>query len=289
MDVLRKADKDIFSVCQTVYSGIDSEMWFDWAARLSDTAWTDDCYDLMRDGVRIGGAIVHADFIASPFLAPPFCDRAAFWRALLALAGGDRRVLGVSDADAAVLQTLGYVVTGTKLVMCRPTEPYEAVLPAGFSCRNADRPGDVEMIAEAFVSGFAGSIAREPDGAYTQEGAEADVRYVLGVYGKKNFSCLVSDDATGTVAAACLAGGWDDAPLGYTELTDLCVLPAYRRRGLGRYLIDRTINAAHGVSPFVKLCATAGNRAIALYLDAGFQPGPRFTSLAPYRWKETDK
>ena len=49
---LVKADKKLFSIFQTMYSNADTEMWYDWDRRLSDTTWTDQCYFLTLDGKK---------------------------------------------------------------------------------------------------------------------------------------------------------------------------------------------------------------------------------------------
>ena len=76
----QKADKDLFAVYQTIYSGADIEMWFSWKDRLNDTKWSDDCYFLTCSGEKIGGAIISKGLVMYAFLVPPFCDRYLFWK-----------------------------------------------------------------------------------------------------------------------------------------------------------------------------------------------------------------
>jgi len=118
---LVQADKNHFAVYHTMYSNADIEMWNDWDRRLNDTKWTDQCYILISDGQKIGGAIITNDAIMFPFLISPFIDRVKFWRMLLEQSPR-AKINGILDIDCSILPMFNYKAKDTNQVMCRPAD-----------------------------------------------------------------------------------------------------------------------------------------------------------------------
>ena len=277
MSKIIKTDKDLFAVYQTIYSDADIEMWYDWNARLNDTKWTDSCYFLVCDQVKIGGAIIKDDMIMFPFLIPPYSDRIGFWRELL-FHGKKSKINGVTDCDCRLLPMFGYHAVDTRQIMCRPVDKVPAELPRGFFSRSI---GDMDMdeVGNVIYHSYRGSIDFELYGEGTLGEAVEDAKRVIGIYSSHNQSICLLEEGTEKVIGICLAGIGENYVNGYAEIADICTLPEYRGRGLAKYMLAMTINSFIGQAPFIKLAVTIGNPAEYLYHSIGFQKGPRFTNL----------
>lgn len=274
---LAQTNDDLFAVYQTMYSNADTNMSYDWNCRLRDTKWAkDQCYFLVLDGKKIGGAIIMEDSIRFPFLIPPYCDRVQFWTYLLKLA--PRKYLrGMLDEDVAVLPMFNYKAAEPFMALCRPSDIVETSLPEGFICRPFDAQADVttfgKIMEESHRYGFLGSDGMTPED-YT-----ADAIRVLGIYALRSFSIAIEEKATGQMVGACLAGIGDNFVLGFAEVADICVLPQYRNRGFAKHMLGHIITQSYGVAPFVKIWVNTGNPSEYLYRQMGFIPGPRFTKM----------
>lgn len=275
-----KADKDKFAIFQTIYANADYNMWYDWERRLDDTRWTEECYFVLKDGVKIGGYIALDEQICFPFLISPFQDRQEFWTYVIASCP-KRQIMGVSHEDAEILLSMGYRVVSRNQVMCRPTDFISVTLPTHFTCSSLLATGDEkyqQSLGQLIVEGYKGSICNEIFGEPTRESALEDMKRVLETYDKCNLSKVIAD-SQGTPVAICLAGRGEHYLHGYVEIADLCVLPQYRGMGLAKYLIANTLTSASDKVPYVKLLVHKGNPAEELYFHMGFVAGPEFTNL----------
>lgn len=275
---LVKADRDLFAVYQTMYSNADIEMWYDWNRRLKDTKWTDQCYFLMLDGKKIGGAIVTDEKILNPFIISPFCDRVQFWNLLLKHSP-HKLIQGVLDIDSAILPMFGYIATSTFRLLCRPSDIIDISLPNGFICRPLDMDKDAAEYGRVYVESHTGKFLFEKYGGETHEEAIAEANRILGIYSAKNMSIVIVEKATNQIVAACTAGIAEYHALGFAEIADIVVLPQYNGRGIGKYMLGHIITQAYGTAPFVKLGAHMGNPSEYLYYQMGFIAGPRFTTM----------
>jgi len=62
-------------------------------------------------------------------------------------------------------------------------------------------------------------------------------------------------------------------------ISEVGVLPHYKGKGLGRYMLCRIITQSIGKVPYVKLCVTVGNPAEHLYRSLGFVTNARFSAM----------
>jgi ribosomal protein S18 acetylase RimI-like enzyme len=60
---------------------------------------------------------------------------------------------------------------------------------------------------------------------------------------------VIRDAQTNQIAGLCVAGTWENAPLGYVFISNLCVLPAYRGKGLAKFMLSQIITQSHGKAP----------------------------------------
>ena len=275
---VKRAEKGLFAVYQTIYSNSDTEMWYDWAKRLGDTDFTDGCYFLMEEERKIGGFICHNGNLSYPFLIPPFSDRFAFWSFLVGEYEG-ARVYGVLDEDYEILRMFGYRCIKTGQVMVRPADRLDRRLADGFLCRDVVLEKDRQELCAVMCEAYRNTIITAIDGPCTPESAEEDINYVFKAYDVANFSKAVIDTATGKMAGFCLSGMFGGVE--YAEIYSLCVLPAYQKRGLAQHMLARALTQAQKTAPFVKLLVYVGNQSQHVYHRMGFLAGPRFHDMRP--------
>lgn len=273
-----KADKNLFSIYQTMYSNADIEMWYDWNQRLEDTLWTDQCYFLTLDGKKIGGAVITDDAILYPFLISPFCDRVQFWNYLLKLSAR-KKITGVLDTDSSILPMFGYKTIGVFRLLCRPSDIIDIPLPDGFICRPLDIDGDAAEYGRVYVESHIGGFCFEKYGEETHDEAIAEAKQIIDIYSAKNLSSVIVEKASNQIVAACTAGIAKNHALGFAEIADMVVLPQYSGKGIGKYMLGHIVTQAYGIAPFVKLGADMGNPSEYLYYQMGFIPGPRITNM----------
>ena len=276
---LVKADDALFAVYQTMYSGVDTYMSYDWESRLGNTEdWPGQGYFLVLDGKKIGGAIITEDTIRFPYIISPYCDRIQFWRHLLKLA--PRKTLeGMLDEDVFVLHMFNYKVMHTNRALIRPADIIEMNLPDEFICRPLNMDTDAEEFGKVYVESHTGGICFEINGVQTIDEGIADANYCLGIYNFKDMSIVITLKATNQIVAACVAGIGENHVLRFSEIGEFVVSPQYQGKGLGKYMLSHIITQTYGLSPIVKIWADMGNTSEYLYRQMGFIPGPGITHM----------
>ena len=284
---LEKADPHLFAVCQAVYSNVDTNLHYIWENRLKDTLWTKDVYWIINHGKRIGGAIISEDWVRFPFLIPPFYDRQLLWDALYYLDKHNvltmNKVLGALDCDVPVLLTQGYKVIMSRRMMCRPTERLQFSLGQEYAFRIPDAEKDIDEIASVIESGYKGGIDYDIFGPSETGEAKKDVSYYFDAYQKTNTlyqSVSVTDVKANKIIGVCIAGRHPEENSEiYSFISDLTVLPDYRRKGIAEFMLNYAISNAEQTSQLIGLCVTVGNYAENLYKHCGFLGGPIFTNM----------
>lgn len=278
---LEQADQDLFAVYQVLYAKTDIEMWYDWDSRLKDTKFTDQCFWIKCDDHRIGGALIlNGETVLYPFLISPFIDRVAFWKALFSCCKDVVSIKGVLPEDVSILLSLGFQLGVTRQVMCSPTDPgILAELPPGFSLHSLDESFDSQILASMIMKSMNGSIDYEVYGIPKEEDAIKDTEYLMKLYSPNNLSIYIFDHNEHEIAAICIAGISSSMPLGFAEIAEICVLPGYRGKQLGEYMLKHIRASAYKHAQVVKLCVTVGNHAESLYRKTGFIPGPPFANM----------
>lgn len=280
-----RADKDLFAVYQTIYSGADIEMWFSWKDRLNDTKWSGDSYFLMRSNEKIGGAIISKGLVMYAFLVPPFCDRCLFWKLVIHKAkeitnNGEIEFKGVLWDDVPVLQNYGAKAWRPRQMMCRPTDILEDTVPDGISLETPCE-ADIAEIAEAEHKAYLGTISYEMFGEDSLEHIiDGLTNFCFKWYQQTDsMDQFVVAKAKGKIIGACVAGMNPEMPNGFAGIDDVFVLPEYRGRGIAGAMIRRAVSAAYGRTPVMKLHVLVNNPAACLYRNLGFTAGPVFTDM----------
>jgi ribosomal protein S18 acetylase RimI-like enzyme len=280
------ADKGLFAVYQTLYSGADIEMWFDWNARLNDTKWSDDCYFLCCDGVKIGGIIMAPNLVMFPFLISPFCDRMLFWKLVLMqvkkLSTADEiQLKGMLQQETDVLMSFGAEVWRPRQIMCRPTDLFDYKIDDKFYLETPKESYIPEM-AEVLYKSFLGGLAFKMFGEESIEQITQNIRVSFERYSQTNTlnqTVITKEKSTGKIAGACIAGINPKMVNLFAGIDDVFVLPEYCNQGLAEAMIKYSLSAAFSVTPVMKLHVIVGNSAEHLYRKLGFVAGPKFTDM----------
>ncbi|MCQ4088329.1 GNAT family N-acetyltransferase [Saccharibacillus sp. JS10] len=276
-----RADQEEFAVNQVIYSNTDLEMWYDWTGRLDDTEFTQDCFWIVKDGVRIGGIIKLGDTLIYPFIIPPFMDREQFWAGLLSDPNEQiMRINGVLQLDIAVLIRHGFQVQSTRKVMCCPTGGEQTFeIEEGLILQRLDETTNLHFVQKLLKSSYTGGIDYQTFGTPSEEEVLKDIQYVLDVYRHEPLSVYILDKNKSEIVGVCMAGIGEKMPLGFAEIADIAVLPAYRGKGIAEFMLRHVKAQARLHAPVVKLCVTVGNPAEALYQRVGFQSGEPFAKM----------
>ncbi|SMG34875.1 GNAT family N-acetyltransferase [Paenibacillus aquistagni] len=277
---LEQADKHEFAVHQVIYSNADIEMWYDWHTRLNDTKFTDQCYWVQCGEDRIGGVIKLDDTIMHLFVIPPFTDRQQLWEMLLACCQDIRYMNGVLQEDVPILLALGFEVVVTRQVMCCPASNSRKLeLPPGFSLHPIDDSIQLSAFIQPMRDGYQGGVDQKAFGARHDGKIMEDLAYLMKVYQHRNLSIYMMNEQNREIVGLCLAGIYENMPLGFAEIAEICVVPSYRSKGLAAFMLHHVKQSASADTDVVKLCVTMGNDAERLYKKAGFQAGPPFARM----------
>ena len=277
------AEKELFAVYQTIYSNTDIELWYDWNMRLKDTLWSDNCFFVVKEGVKIGGAIVSKGNLAFPFLISPYCDKTNFFHIIHKVVieqtdNGCITTSGMLSDDVIILSSLGYIPVHTRQGMIRPTDTFDTRLD-GYSIKIPSYE-DANTIGRLFYRSYEGGIDFEVFGVPTIDECIGDAEKYIRIYSDSNSiseSCIIYDGDK--PVASCLIGKDLSSPNGFSGVADIGVLPEYRRRGLARFMLKRALTEAKKHSQAMRLFVTIGNPAENLYLNLGFMRGARFTKM----------
>jgi|GEM_PF-2567942 len=180
-----------------------------------------------------------------------------------------------ADARAAALGGRGFVpVTRTDYAYPPDRDP-PAALPVATGTVRSARADDRDALADLLLRAYADNpidlalFRQRPDPA---DDARAAIDLLFGTdLGPLIPSASPLVEVDGLLAAAVLVN--DHQGL---LITDVMVDPRYRRRGLARALLARSVAACRALGRTdVRLVVTGGNdRAIALYRSMGFVPIP---------------
>ncbi|WP_179281451.1 GNAT family N-acetyltransferase [Paenibacillus sp. XY044] len=178
----------------------------------------------------------------------------------------------VLSEHLGIFKAMGFQETVTRSCMMRPTEKVLSPAPVGFypvPITAEFLPKVVSVMQEAYRSGTdernLDTYVR--DTAYFFENNQEP--HLLGAS-----SVILNADSHEPVGV-CLVSLWEGLPLIY----EVAVLPAYRSRGLGKYMICRAISHLEPFYPAIRLFVTSGNPAERLYEKLGFLSGGSYSTL----------
>lgn len=221
------------------------------------------------DDALAGFLVNHAGYVIAQS-ADPSLDK-HLW--LLDQAEGDLRRTGeatietsVWDGDDALrgaLWSRGYVASGTfghELVFDGPQLPTPA-LPDGFSMRWLE-PG----LDDAYVALHRAAWSTRAPSTYVR--SMHDAVTAMPDFDRTLVPIVAAPD--GTLAASCIS--WFDPRTRSAEVEPLGTHPAFRRRGLGRAIVDEVVkrNFEKGAKSVLVWGVSANPVAVHLYESSGF-------------------
>ena len=289
MNVVSCADNKKFAVYHTVYRDSDIFTRFDWNESVTDTI---DCISdknrcfIFDDDKLIGGFALKDNVLNYPFTVPPFGDKNAFWRIALKYAVQTSRqneifLCEIPETDVKILiQSLGAALKSSKRRMLRPTAQYSPVLCDGFSfdsLAEKDMEESINVVFEAHSAGYTSTVW-EPDRAEIKEAVERRFR-LFGQTDTLHMSNVVRDEGSREIAGVCIAGIYPDSANNFSTIHQVSVRPKYRRMGIAKAMILKSITEASSVSPVITLGVLCGNPAETLYREVGFVAGPSYSEL----------
>ncbi|MFJ6076275.1 GNAT family N-acetyltransferase [Streptomyces sp. NPDC093065] len=178
----------------------------------------------------------------APFAALPDRPEPEDWAdaAMLAGPGGLLHLVGQDPELPAGWLTVSHV-RGVQLVLRRPVTAYDK---------------EVRELSPVDIPEMAALVRATRPGPF-QPGSHRCTAY----FGMRRYGTLIA------------MGGLRMRPAGHTEISTVCTLPEYRRRGLARRLVGHlsSVAADQGTTPF--LHAEAGREVVPrLYGSLGFEP-----------------
>jgi len=280
------ADRGNFAVCHAIYADSNRFCSFDWNERTEDLSSDRDGYFICRDERLIGGFALSGNKLSDPFMAAPFCDRKDFWNASLQYAAqvsGQREItlVQIPECDAHELaQSFGAVLQWSQRRMLRPTDRCRPALASGFHFDRLaakDMPEIIQAVYQAHSAGHTSTVW-EPDMAEIQRAIDRRF-HAFSQTNTLYMGNIVRRDENREIAGVCVAGIYPDSPNNFATIHQVSVSPEYRRKGIAKAMMLKSIHDAHPTSPVITLGVLIGNPAEILYRDIGFKPGPGYSEL----------
>jgi ribosomal protein S18 acetylase RimI-like enzyme len=288
-----KADIYKFAVFHTIYTASNIFDRFDWNERVDDAV---DCisnknaYFVYENEILIGGFTLKDNHLNYPFIVTPFDDRKMFWGTVLdyavKISGNNEIYLNeIPEADTNVLlQFCDATLRWSKQRMLRPTEQCAFTLDDNFYFDNltiTDIKEIISVIYEAHSDGHTSTVWK-PDMAEI----ETAVQRRFESFGKTNtlyMSNTVKNKEDDTIVAVCIAGIYPDSETystgNFATIHQISVKPEYRRKGIAKAMMLKSINDASNLSPAITLGVLKNNPAEKLYKEIGFRAGESYSEL----------
>jgi ribosomal protein S18 acetylase RimI-like enzyme len=288
-----KADINKFAVFHTVYTASNIFDRFDWNERVEDAVdcISDMCvYFVCNNESILGGFTLKENRLNYPFIVVPFNDRKFFWDKVLEYAMQKSRskeifLNEIPEADVKVLiKSYGATLRWSKQRMIRPTEQCTPALNDDFyfdSLTEADKKAITDVIYAAHFNGYT-SMLWKPNMAEIKTAVER--RFVS--FGQTNtlyMSNTVKSKDNNKIAGVCIAGIYPDSEAYSTSkfatIHQVSVRPEYRRKGIAKAMMLKSINDASNISPVMTLGVLKDNPAEKLYYEVGFRAGDSYSEL----------
>ena len=233
-----------------------------------------DCgYFIMKDEITIGGVFLKPNFMSDLFVVPPYNDYEGLVQKLLnylkKVSNTEEKITirEVVEEQVPTYEEYGCQINEVNDWMIRPTEAINAILPEGYLSKPVSRE-DIEDIASLLVKAY------KANPAYKQIGTKEDyiphVKEFLDDHKNNKImdecSRVIVYQSTNHIVGVCLHMEFEEYPL----IMSLVVDPEHQQRGLGRYLLNHSINVSSKEYPATRLSVLKDNHAIKLYENLGF-------------------
>ena len=282
MICLQRIDDRSFEIYHAVYTADNLFLHYDWNQMLENYAPHGNGYLLLKDDIPIGGAVICAGKITSPYLIPPLDDPAEFMKQLLQLVSNDCsriELAYIPEVFETALRESGACKTRSKCQMIRPTGVCQFELPDVFyfdTVKLSEKKEMVEVIFQAHQSGYTASVEGPLDPGCVEE----VLQQRLDIFSSNHtldMGVVVKEWRTNQIVGVCIAGKYPDVPNDFSTIHQLAVHPSFQRRGIATAMIRQVLDTAHKCSPVILLGVLHGNPAETLYHKLGFRRGPVYS------------
>lgn len=237
-----------------------------------------ECYWLRLGEIRVGGVHLSNYKINALFIIPPYQLSEQIVQSLIQFVSKTTDKLRNIDAFEIDLNQIdafnkaGFNIVKSRKCMIRPTGHlvYDE-LDSQFSIHQPNKK-NVALIARLLFHAHEGG---EDEKEYSHHYEDLMDYFHRNKSSKMlKTSTLVTDQDTNAIIGACLITLWEKVPLIYEIVVD----PSYRNRGIGQYLLYRSIDLLYDY-PYLRLFVSDGNPAEEMYRKMGFATGESRTHM----------
>ncbi len=282
---LQRADHEIFSKYHATYYGLQkANGWFkkNYDIIRSVIFEEDECFWILKDGRKVGGALMEPNFIEGVFVIPPFEDEYEVLRKLkeiLVYWSDFDRPIEASTVDSSQIQNyekLGFIKVESGRWMVRPTEILNISWDDNYYVTSPKREDELQigkLLHEAFQNneGLNFSYSVEEYTKWVKEYFDNNLNIEL----LNKASTLVYDKATKELVGVCYISMWQEWPL----ISQIAVKPSYAGKGIATKMLKSALTVLSKEYPVIRLYVHIGNKAEELYHKLGFLSGLELTDM----------
>jgi len=282
---LQRAEHEIFSKYYAAYYGLEkANGWFkkNYDIMRSIIDDEDECFWILKDGRKIGGALIKPNFIEGVFLIPPYSDEYEALKKLkeiLVYWSDFNKPIEASTVDSSqveLYEKLGFIEVESGRWMVRPTEIFNINWEDNYYVTFPRREDELEMgklLHEAFQNneGLNLNYSLNEYTEWVKEYFDSN----LDVEILNRASTLVYDKATKELVGVCYISMWEEWPL----VSQIAVKPSYAGKGIGSKMLKSALTVLNEEYPVIRLYVDIGNKAEELYHNLGFLKGLQLTDM----------
>ncbi len=282
---LQRAEHEIFSKYYAAYYGLQkANGWFkkNYDIMRSIIDDEDECFWILKDGRKIGGALIKPNFIEGVFLIPPYSDEYEALKKLkeiLVYWSDFNKPIEASTVDSSqveLYEKLGFIEVESGRWMVRPTEIFNINWEDNYYVTFPRREDELEkgkLLHEAFQNneGLNLNYSLNEYTEWVKEYFDSN----LDVEILNRASTLVYDKATKELVGVCYISMWEEWPL----VSQIAVKPSYAGKGIGSKMLKSALTVLNEEYPVIRLYVDIGNKAEELYHNLGFLKGLQLTDM----------
>ena len=247
------------------------------------------CFWIKQNKKTIGGVVIYPNRLDRFFLIPPFDSKYTVLKLIkkaLILWSDSKDAVRTYTAlpeDQEIYYRIGFQVIEKRRVMLRPTQRFSFLPDNWLENTFITNPtfADSTEIAQFLLESYHNSIdeaiftafeKRQPN---LEDQTTAVNNFFASNTSEKEFdpllsaSYLVREKNEKNIIAVCLIALWKRWPLVY----DIAVDHKYREKGLGQFLLKKSLTVLSDMYDILRLFVTLGNKSEAMYYELGFMPG----------------
>lgn len=234
----------------------------------------DFCYWVIKDNVKVGGALIKPNMLKCVFIIPPFNNEVDMIKNLV------EYVQSISCKDSEIIipdvtlnsykyyEKCGFKYDRSEKLLVCPTNNYEITWGEEY---RAEIPKEehIKEMAQLYYETYRKSnvpyiAAQNYD--FQVNSVEIYFKHRIMTNAPAYWSTLIYDDKNNRLIGACTVGVVNDLPY----ILDFVVHSEFQRRGIASKMMKRVLALTHNKYPAVRLSVTVGNSAEIFYKKIGF-------------------